>query len=259
MGASKENLMDEASSRRPEESQSRSLSADELNHQILRGDLTIAEAVKSGVVTREGIADWQKQFVAASASGNPVENAMTPVWSFLLQDWRKYISVPLLLLFVVLPGAVTLYEASTKIWNMATSALASRVSEMDAPELDTCNEWVARIGRFDSKEEARKRREELSNAMKRSNEWTWVDDIHIVRDIEVPGQYLLVVDMWDGISSESAVLKEIERLRSPGSRLSENAVGNQMLAAKPIYYRRTQFERAYGKLDVVCKYPEKDA
>jgi hypothetical protein len=256
IGTSKEDLVDESS--RPEEGE-RPVSADAVNRQILRGDLTVDEAVKSGVVTREGVAEWQRQFVVALGSGNPVESAMTPVWSFLLQGWRRYISVPLLLLFVVLPGAVTLYRASADIWNVAKSALASRVSEMDASELDTCNEWVARIGRFENREEARKGGDELSNAMKDSNERTLDGDIRIVRDVELSGQYLLVVDMEAGISSESAVLGEIERLKNPGSRQTENAIGNLMLAAKPMYYGRSQFERAYGKVNGACKFSENDA
>jgi len=231
-------------------------SNDEINRRILRGEITIDSAISSGRTSLASVRDWQARFIAVSTTARPLEEAIDPVWRFAVRGWRKYMTVPVLVLFVLLPGAVSLYDSASKLWAAVASAVTATASEMDASELDVCNEWVARVGRYDSKEEARKQKDTLIDAMKRSDEWKWVDDVHIARDVETPGKYLLLIDMWSGPSSEEAVAGEIARLQHPGTWPAENIIGNEMLAAHPLYYRQSFFAKAYGRPANSCKYPE---
>lgn len=128
-------------------------------------------------------------------------------------------------------------------------------SEMTPLELDVCNEWVARISRHPSQEDALRAKSELLEAMKRYDKWEWVDDVHMVRDISTAENFLVVVDMCSGPASEAVVRSKLEALNPSGS----SALGNLLQGAKPLYYSESAFEGIHGRISadlVGCKHEE---
>lgn len=172
----------------------------ESNLSILRGEITVNEAIERGLLSFQQIREWQAHYLVSRAEEKPWEKILSTTWRLATRGWLKYITVPLFLLFIVLPASESLYESGTKLWHYVVAALSSDTSEMEASERDVCNEWVARVGRFDTKDDARKAKEDLLAIMKSDNEWSWVDDIHVARDIETANHYLLLVDMFQGPS-----------------------------------------------------------
>lgn len=230
-----------------------------INLRILHGDLTVSEAIDSHGVSVEEIRSWQAQYLVLPEAKKPWEHVIERFWAALTRGWRRYLTLPLFFLFFGLPFVATFYDTGIRLWKEAVRVMPTKFSEMEPSELDVCNEWVARIERFDSKDDARKEREALLVAMKEANEWTWVDDILITRDIDRKGHYLLLIDMFPGPSTSHAVSAEIERLRNSGDKARQNKIGNALQGAKPFYYRKSLFEKLYGRLSPnagQCRYPE---
>jgi hypothetical protein len=225
--------------------------SDEINLKILRGEMTIAEAVASGAVTEQQVRSFQQHYLVTASSEKPWDEIIPRLWRYMTRGPLKYITVPAFLILIIIPAVGGLYESGARLYAALATSIASlheKLAEMDADELDVCNEWVARIGRFDTREDARRAKDELIQAMKASNEWLWVDDVHIARDPQSTGAFLLTVDMFDAASSQSEVAKEINRLQNLTDYEARNKIGNKMQSAVAFYYRLSEFQRLYGRL-----------
>lgn len=227
----------------------------EINLRILRGEVTVAQAVETGTVTVAQVQEWQSRYLLSRSGSKPWESVTEQVWNLATRGRLKLVAVPLFLVFIAIPAVASLHESASRLWSSAMAALRARSSEMTPDELDVCSEWVARVAPYETREDARKEADSLLSTMKADGEWSWVDDIHIARDTEALGQFLLLVDMFAAESNELDVNREIKRLRES----HPNGLGNRLQGARAFYYRQSAFEGLYGRLSpraTPCYYHE---
>lgn len=135
--------------------------------------------------------------------------------------------------------------------------------EMTRAEFQIIEEWVIRVGQFPSLQAATDARDDFrAKYVKigddRYGRNKWEDELLAVRDPEVDGQFLFVIDTFYGRSWEAETDEEIKELRNLKNDPS-HIIGGLLNRARPYYMCVRDFESRYGEVNETGVAPDSDA
>ena len=177
-----------------------------------------------------------------------------------LGRWSSLVAV-----VVVAVTALTWFTNAAELFEKLRAMIETRGINATPGEITSLNEWVLRLATTDNADEAKTIRTDfLKNYqdfghVNASNDPIWKNDVHVVRDIQQKGSWLVVIDMYPGASSEQcmkegrdemiAVLNHKPKETGPGGyRDWYNRLGYLLIRAQPLCYDIAKFEKINGKI-----------
>jgi hypothetical protein len=190
----------------------------------------------------------------------PVDKVEAEAWRRLKPPWRGRVAWVIfgLTVFGALVGLVDNLD-KVRGW------LESRTVYVTPDEITCLNEWVLRLAQTDNETDATRLRSDFLNEYKdfghvnAGNEPIWINNVHVVRDIQEKAKWLVVIDMYPGASTQQCMIEGkremLEVLDSkpdgmlPGNRRHwEDTIGHFLRPAAPLCYDLKEFESTNGKI-----------
>lgn len=186
----------------------------------------------------------------------PWENIKVWLWSLFTKGKRKYITLPLFVMFVVIILFPEYKEKFSKGIEVIHNTFNHKES-LSKDEYDVMNEWVSEIWCFDDHTKAKEGYANFVNTYKNSKHSTWINDIFLVRNYKEEKNWCIVIDMDYGNSSKEKTQNRINKLKeySNSTRDLQNTLGNWLQNYNVKLYDKTVFEKTYGQIK---NYKKKD-
>ena len=194
----------------------------------------------------------------AGSDEKPWESIWLALWRLTTGGRRRFITIPLFVLFVTMPAIAGFTDGLGKLrafFYKPPTAPLSR-DEWDVYEQD---EWVLVLDTTNTFEQANKEREQFKIDYSRlghknfNGQDIWSNDVLVVRSPRRAGQWLVVIDMYDGQSSRQEIQAGVDEMLqvASGDRDIANVTGRWLNGAAPAQMMKSDFIRLYG--DIVKK------
>lgn len=186
----------------------------------------------------------------------PLEKIKTSFLAFCMKGKRKYISLPIIIIFLTIISFST-YKDKFSGGIEAIEDTFNHKEILSKEEYDIMNEWVVEIWCFDDYTKAKEGYTDFVNAYKNSNHNTWINDIFLVRNYKVKKSWCIVLDMDYGKSTKEIMQNRIDNMKqySGSTRALQNTLGNWFQNYNVILYDKSVFENTYG---TIFNYKTKD-
>jgi hypothetical protein len=163
-------------------------------------------------------------------------------------------------------GVIALVAAGWLVGQFETldkiAARLKKATTYATPDEITClNEWVLKLAGENSQTAAEQTRAKFLNDYKDfghvngNGKPIWINDIHVVRDLQHAGEWLVVIDMNPGASTQACMKSGKDEMvavldgKPPQERREwDNRIGRLLRPAEPLCYDLAKFEHTNGKL-----------
>lgn len=192
-----------------------------------------------------------------SASKPPWERINEWIWEYL----RKTRAGRLIALWIVALVAVGWLIGQFETLNKLPGYLRKDSTYATPDEITCLNEWVLRLAGENSQTAAEQTRAKFVNDYKDfghvnlDGEPIWINDVHVVRDLEHAGEWLVVIDMYPGASTQECMKSGKDEMvavlnnKPPEQERDwDNRIGRLLRPAEPLCYDLAEFEHTNGKL-----------
>jgi len=188
----------------------------------------------------------------------PWEEKLVAFWNWVTRGRRSWLSIPLLLVFVLLPALGGFVESYQKLYTYVAPYFLSKTTHLTPDEKDLLDqeEWGLIVARADSESNAEKKKSEFMEAYRKSEhrnaagQLIWENDVLIVRDPREAGVWLVAIDMYPGSASreqlQQGVLEMIQSERVAGTR--GEPLQRWLNGSAPYRFTKVEFELTYGKI-----------
>ncbi len=188
----------------------------------------------------------------------PWEEKLVYFWNWATKGRRSWLSIPLLLAFVLLPALGGLVESYQKVFTFVSPYFRAKETHLTPDEKDLLDqeEWGLIVARASSESDAEKKRTDFMGAYRKSGhlnaagQLIWENDVLIVRDPREAGVWLVAIDMYPGPASreqlQQGVLEMIESERATGTR--GEPLQRWLNGSAPYRFTKAEFELTYGKI-----------
>jgi hypothetical protein len=187
----------------------------------------------------------------------PWETLLVKWWTWATAGKRGLVSIPLMLLFVILPAASGFLKSYSELYAAVIPLFRPQTTEISPDEMGMLKqeEWGLIVASANSDKEARDRRDEfkriylLANHKNSAGQAIWENDLLIVRDPRQRERWIVVIDMYPGPSSrkqlQDGVLEMIEAEKRSGVR--GEPLARWLNGSAPYRFTRREFEKRYGR------------
>lgn len=190
----------------------------------------------------------------------PWEKHFVDLYQAATKGTKRYLTVPLILVFIALPSVAGFLESYQKVYKFSLDIFTEKVTSIDLEERDLLesDEWGLIIHSYSNREEAlvaqSKFRKDYFAAkhLDSDGEHIWQNDILVVRDPRKYGNWLLAIDMYkhDYASEQTLIAGVKEMLQSETSTgVRGQPLQRWLAAAKPYKFTKAEFEKAWGQID----------
>ncbi|WP_156924404.1 hypothetical protein [Derxia gummosa] len=188
----------------------------------------------------------------------PWEEKLVALWNWATKGRRSWLSIPLLLVFVLLPALGGFVKSYQELFAKIAPYFHSKETHLSQDEKDLLDqeEWGLIIARANSESDAEKKRNDFMDAYRQSGhrnvagQLIWKNDVLIVRDPGEAGVWLVAIDMYPGPASreqlQQGVLEMIESERATGTR--GEPLQRWLNGSAPYRFTKAEFELTYGNI-----------
>lgn len=189
------------------------------------------------------------------SANKPWENILIRTWKFLNLGWRKYIFIPLFLIFIITSISSNFYTNISPIKEWILRLVSEQTSYITPDEKDVLDEWVILVHKTNSKEQLDVDFKKLNADYEKSKHEGWSDKLHKVRSPNNSKEWLIVIDAVDGKGSHEEIQAKIKQIKfitidlPDGQRLMTSLpLTIWTMYATPFEYKKVDFEDTYGKI-----------
>jgi hypothetical protein len=188
----------------------------------------------------------------------PWEKILADLWKVATKGWRRFVTIPVFLLFVLLPALGGVLESYKKVVKVVIPYVIKPTTTLshDEAELIKDEEWGLIVATAPSEPKAREARDEFKKAYIAAHHvnWRgqsiWENDIFVLRDPREKGRWIVAIDMFPGPSSREALQAGIlEMINSEkGANVRGEPLEGWLNGAAPYRFTRAEFEKRYGRI-----------
>ena len=188
----------------------------------------------------------------------PWKKALATAWRCLTVGRLKYVTIPVFLVAVILPATVGFIDGAKNVYGYIVPLFVTPTTLITPEERDLLEqeEWGLIVDTADSKSEAKERLAEFKNIYLQSghtnymNQAIWKNDILLVRDPRKVGRWLVVIDMYPGPSTRSALQAGVNEMieSEREANIRGEPLERWLNGSAPYQFERIIFEKTYGKI-----------
>jgi hypothetical protein len=188
----------------------------------------------------------------------PWEKLLVNLWRWATKGWRRFITIPVFLLFVLVPALGGLIENYKKVAEVVSPYVVKPTVVLTHDELELIKdeEWGLIVATATSEREAETARNEFKKAymgahhVNQMGQPIWENDIFVLRDPREKGRWVVAIDMYPGPSSREEIQAGV--LEMINSEKEANVRGQPLEGwlngAAPYRFTRAEFEKHYGRI-----------
>ena len=184
------------------------------------------------------------------AAPGSFKEVIAHIEGWALQGWRKWIAVPILIVFLIIPLILGFIDGISKLSNFLKNTFGEKKVYATVGEKTAFNEWVAIIDRVNNEDMANKLCKEFKETYDSSRHRISENDIFCVKSDSIPGEWLIIIDAGKGRSTPEEVNRYMEDMRiyANNGRALQNTLLRRIKDAYSHYYDSLSYIKHYGTI-----------
>lgn len=182
----------------------------------------------------------------------PWKAVLAGFWVWGTRGYRKYLTVPVFIAFVFIPGAVTFLQSYDSLITYFRQKLEDRRSYPTADEWDVldASEWVILLETVGSEQAAQETKKQFVQAYTDTRQDAWVKKVLVVRSPTHVGLWWVVIDALPDQSNADDMEAARFAAHQLANRMHENAepLRRFLANAQVAQYSKVDFENTYGQI-----------
>lgn len=180
----------------------------------------------------------------------PFTRVLGAIERWAMNGWRRWIAIPIFLLFFFLPLILGFIEGIEKLSSFIKEKFGKQEVYATHGEKTAFNEWIAVIDNYNNEEEANILCKNFKEAYDKSNHRVSENDIFCIKSDSVKGEWLIIIDAGEGKASPKIVGDYMESMKlfADRTRDTRNTLGRLIRNSYPHYYDSLKYIHLYGKI-----------